>query len=84
MNIEMSLPTQTMARTERFLGWKIFIGNKPMRLDVHQAEMARIAVRAQHIRGEKSVDAINDRIAHTIVRVEALHIDSAISISRTY
>lgn len=55
-----------------------------MRLDVHQAEMARIAVRAQHIRGEKSVDAINDRIAHTIVRVEALHIDSAISISRTY
>jgi len=42
-----------------------------MRLDVHQAEMARIAVRAQHIRGEKGVDAINDRIAHTIVRVDS-------------
>ena len=30
-----------------------------MRLDVHQAEMARIAVRAQHIRAEKSVGAVN-------------------------
>ncbi len=30
-----------------------------MRLDVHQAEMARIAVRAQHIRGEMRVDAVN-------------------------
>jgi hypothetical protein len=42
-----------------------------MRLDVHQAEMARIAVRAQHIRGEKSVGAINDHMDRTIVRVDS-------------
>ncbi len=56
-----------------------------MRLDVHQAEMARIAVRAQHILDEKSMVAINDHMYLTIVRADSFaHRFGNLSISRTY